>query len=159
MHGDYSKGKEIIIEFSMIPRDHFTGTVRTQRRSRIFFSQSGGVTLLAAGALSDENHWGLTEQARSEDDWLVPLRGLDTARKAMRLSVPAGLPPCWRRLCDGAGECGVRPQDGGVYRDGCRWWWHRRGEYRHAAPLRWFQVIGLLPRFLVAKAHEYALKV
>ena len=97
------KGK-IIRNFPMVPGIDFAGTVHTSDDARF----TPGQQVLLTGWGVGENHWGgLSERARVNGDWLVPLpAGLD-GRKAMIIGT-AGFTAM---LCVMALEdAGVRPE-------------------------------------------------
>lgn len=101
------KGK-IIRNFPMVPGIDFAGTVHTSDDARF----TPGQQVLLTGWGVGENHWGgLSERARVNGDWLVPLpAGLD-GRKAMIIGT-AGFTAM---LCVMALEdAGVRPEDGEI---------------------------------------------
>lgn len=101
------KGK-IIRNFPMVPGIDFAGTVHTSDDNRFTLGQQVILTGWGVG----ENHWGgLSERARVNGDWLVPLpTGLDS-RKAMIIGT-AGFTAM---LCVMALEdAGIRPQDGEI---------------------------------------------
>lgn len=101
------KGK-IIRNFPMVPGIDFAGTVHTSDDARF----TPGQQVLLTGWGVGENHWGgLSERARVNGDWLVPLpTGLD-GRKAMIIGT-AGFTAM---LCVMALEdAGVRPEDGEI---------------------------------------------
>lgn len=101
------KGK-IIRNFPMVPGIDFAGTVSASDDARF----TPGQQVLLTGWGVGENHWGgLSERARVNGDWLVPLpAGLD-GRKAMIIGT-AGFTAM---LCVMAlEEAGVRPQDGEI---------------------------------------------
>lgn len=102
-----SKGK-IIRNFPMVPGIDFAGTVHHSDDPRF----TTGQQVLLTGWGVGENHWGgLSERARVNGDWLVPLpAGLD-GRKAMIIGT-AGFTAM---LCVMALEdAGVRPEDGEI---------------------------------------------
>lgn len=101
------KGK-IIRNFPMVPGIDFAGTVHHSDDPRF----TTGQQVLLTGWGVGENHWGgLSERARVNGDWLVPLpAGLD-GRKAMIIGT-AGFTAM---LCVMALEdAGVRPEDGEI---------------------------------------------
>ncbi len=101
------KGK-IIRNFPMVPGIDFAGTVHASDDARY----TPGQPVLLTGWGVGENHWGgLSERARVNGDWLVPLpAGLD-GRKAMIIGT-AGFTAM---LCVMALEdAGVRPDDGEI---------------------------------------------
>ncbi|HGF0767771.1 TPA: MDR family oxidoreductase [Kluyvera georgiana] len=101
------KGK-IIRNFPMVPGIDFAGTVHHSDDARF----TPGQQVLLTGWGVGENHWGgLSERARVNGDWLVPLpAGLD-GRKAMIIGT-AGFTAM---LCVMALEdAGVRPEDGEI---------------------------------------------
>lgn len=101
------KGK-IIRNFPMVPGIDFAGTVHHSDDARF----TPGQQVLLTGWGVGENHWGgLSERARVNGDWLVPLpAGLD-GRKAMIIGT-AGFTAM---LCVMALEdVGVRPEDGEI---------------------------------------------
>ena len=101
------KGK-IIRNFPMVPGIDFAGTVHTSDDARF----TPGQQVLLTGWGVGENHWGgLSERARVNGDWLVPLpAGLD-GRKAMIIGT-AGFTAM---LCVMALEdAGLRPEDGEI---------------------------------------------
>ncbi|MFV0263439.1 MAG: MDR family oxidoreductase [Kluyvera sp.] len=101
------KGK-IIRNFPMVPGIDFAGTVSASDDARF----TPGQQVLLTGWGVGENHWGgLSERARVNGDWLVPLpAGLD-GRKAMIIGT-AGFTAM---LCVMAlEEAGVHPQDGEI---------------------------------------------
>lgn len=101
------KGK-IIRNFPMVPGIDFAGTVHTSDDARF----TPGQQVLLTGWGVGENHWGgLSERARVNGDWLVPLpAGLD-GRKTMIIGT-AGFTAM---LCVMALEdAGVRPEDGEI---------------------------------------------
>jgi len=101
------KGK-IIRNFPMIPGIDFAGTVHASEDPRFHVGQQ----VLLTGWGVGENHWGgLSQRARVNGDWLVPLpQGLD-GRKAMIIGT-AGFTAM---LCVMAlEEAGIRPADGDI---------------------------------------------
>ncbi|WP_333496286.1 acrylyl-CoA reductase (NADPH) [Kluyvera sp. CHPC 1.251] len=101
------KGK-IIRNFPMVPGIDFAGTVHTSDDARF----TPGQQVLLTGWGVGENHWGgLSERARVNGDWLVPLpAGLD-GRKAMIIGT-AGFTAM---LCVMALEdAGIRPEEGEI---------------------------------------------
>ena len=101
------KGK-IIRNFPMVPGIDFAGTVHASGDARF----TPGQSVLLTGWGVGENHWGgLSERARVNADWLVPMpAGLD-GRNAMIIGT-AGFTAM---LCVMAlEEAGIRPQDGEI---------------------------------------------
>lgn len=99
---------KIIRNFPMVPGIDFAGTVHASEDPRFHVGQQ----VLLTGWGVGENHWGgLSQRARVNGDWLVPLpQGLDS-RKAMIIGT-AGFTAM---LCVMAlEEAGVRPGDGEI---------------------------------------------
>lgn len=101
------KGR-IIRQFPMVPGIDFTGTVISSNNIRF---KSGDKVVLTGWGVG-EVHWGgMSEKARVNGQWLVPLNEHLTSKKAMMIGT-AGLTAmlCVQAIIDG----GVKPEHGSI---------------------------------------------
>lgn len=101
------KGK-IVREFPMVPGIDFAGTVLESSDDRF----SAGQPVVLTGWGVGETHWGgMSEKARVNADWLVPLPSQLSSEQSMKIGT-AGLTAmlCVQALQD----AGIKPEDGEI---------------------------------------------